>query len=440
MFRNVIKENKYFTLTDQPVALFTVSQNRIHIRQTVQSASHHSWKLDFKSVVNYHLIKNIKMTKVNNICTNMVLSNHGVGVALNKSDTFQDIITELSTTQNLNKGVICSLKANLKDCKFPADEGMLILAFIRSSAINNRKEKTKTVGKKIKIKLMMKDTEFQQVMTRNKLESLSQDLTQEIVVRQKIVVGTSWGGRFYVAKKQLINTTPKNIRLDSMEAKFNVSEYEYYVDYDEKDKALSSMSEFYEHQQSSKVKIGLTGFEGIYPENLNESLGASLYALIKEPREKLEGLFKYEFNASMKRIKIWHRSCFYYFECKTDIDNLGGKTNFNRNMKVARGVRKNNGFAIPAPLMKLQSMLTQTEILSKPVDAIAMNLYYAEDAEGTSGIEFHGEDDRYELVVSCVLTSGPDVQTYFSINQHGLHGTTEVDVLSVGDTVWRFDS
>ena len=65
-----------------------------------------------------------------------------------------------------------------------------------------------------------------------------------------------------------------------------------------------------------------------------------------------------------------------------------------------------------------------------------MNLYGAP----SSGIEFHGEDDRYSVVVSCVFYSEEGNKAFLSINQHGMKGTCECDIESFDGAVWRFDS
>ena len=440
----IIKENQYCQIRNQPFALFSISSEGHHIRQTVQSAQFYQWTLDFGVKVKCHFIKKVVMGETNSKCSQMVQSGHQNGIKLTSTATLQSIITRLATTTDLNNGIICSLKADTKNNKFPASQGMLMLIFIKAAPITRRLKgkKPQRIGQKIKIKSMINEREFKDRMIRDKLQSLGQCMTHEIVVKQKIVVGSSWNGRFYFGKREHVKNTRRIIDWQ-MEEKTSreISEYEYHVEYDSLDKPVASLEDVQRTQAqrenreiSSKVSIGITGFENVYTKKTSEYFGASLYALIKTPTNQLRKLFKVEINNAMKRIKIWHLSCFYYYKCTDDKTYLGDY--YSKAMKIGGGVRMHNGYDIPVPIFQLETVLLQAGVLKRRSDAIAMNLY----EYPSSGIDPHSEDDRYCDVVSCVFTSDPDIKTYLSINQSGIHGTTEVDIESGHLAVWCFDS
>ena len=142
---------------------------------------------------------------------------------------------------------------------FPSKKGKLILAFIKASAITQRykNKKPKQVGQNIKIKLMVNDYEFKDKMVCDELQSLSRDITHEIVVIQKVVIGSSWNGRFYIAEKEEFGHDAL-----SFNGKFennvhrNVAESDYYVNYDIINKPMStSLTEFQIEQSHEEEDV-----------------------------------------------------------------------------------------------------------------------------------------------------------------------------------------
>ena len=298
------------------------------------------------------------------VCGQLVRENHQITTMLNSSCSFGSIITTLARTKNLENGVICSVKADIKNGMFPSsrDAGISIIALIKAAPIIRRikNKKPEKIGQKIKIRLMFKDEHFKEKEIRDKLQSLSQDLTEEIVVRKKIVCGSSWPGRFYFGKREQVRQFEKVVDWN-MERKVTkqMTEYEYYVNYDAKDRGFPSLSDAQEEEQNqssqvqrqnevkqeekdadrltSKLMIGITGFEGMYSVQTGQYFGKSLYALMELPKDELIKYFRFEVSPGMNRLKCWWWAYFYYYDCKADRQLLGKF--FKQAMKIGGGVR-----------------------------------------------------------------------------------------------------
>ena len=433
----------------QPVALFTVLPNGHQLRQTVESAKYYEWDLDFGVIVDQFFMKRFEMGEMIDVCSQIVRGNDQQQVQLKPTGTFEGIIKQLSETKNLENGIICSLKADINQRKFPSSEGLSILSLIKAAPIIQRykNKPSKQVGQKIKIRLMVKFEDFQDELVRDKLQSLSQDLTKEIVVKRKIVIGSSWIGRFYFGKSKQVKQYERDVNWEmEQNVTKNVSEHEYYINYDAKDRSFPSLSEAQEHeaqehqenkenaQELSTVEIGITGFKGIYTGQTAQYFGSSLFDLVTLPKMELSKWFKFEESPGMNRLKCWWKRMPYYYDCQTDRAALGKF--FNQAMKIGGGVRSYIGVPLPPILIQLQTVLLQVSILERESDCVAINLY----KDPRSGINFHGEDDRYVTVTGCVFCSDGTVTAFFSINQSGINGTTEVDIESTHLSIWRFDS
>ena len=445
------------------MALFTVSSEGMQFRQTVESAKYYKWNLDFNVIVEQCFIKTVVMSDTIDACSQIIRGNQQNQFTLDSKGTIQSIIDELSKTENKESAIVCKLKADVKKRKFPSSQGLTIVAMFKATKITRRYKQLKpeTIGQKIKVRLMFKEEQFNDKIVRDKLQSLSQDLTSKIVVEQKVPVGDCWMGRFFFAKEERTKQYKKfaNWRLEENVEK-QISECEFYVDYDEKDRKFPSLSwakeiqEQEENQEiietkeeqridepSSKLIIGITGFGGIFTQMTADYFNSGLHKFASQPKDILEKYCKIERNKNMNRLKIWFLNCFYYFVCDEDKKTLGKL--FDDAMKIAGGVRINTGHEIPEILKELQTLFIQLGILKREPDAIAMNLYEAIESnsdETSSQIDFHNEEDRYKDVASAIFCSPDTLTTHFSINQHGINGTTEVDILSKHLSVWRFDS
>ena len=79
----------------------------------------YDWTLDLKNNIKYKTIKKIDAEKLHHQFSDAVLSNHEKGLKFSASNqNLDNIISDLSTTTNLEKGVICSFNIDTMNFNF----------------------------------------------------------------------------------------------------------------------------------------------------------------------------------------------------------------------------------------------------------------------------------------------------------------------------------
>ena len=425
--------SNYCKLQNQPIAIFTINATGHHIRQRSYNAKFYKWKLNLKKSIKCKSIKRVESGKLHHQCSDMVLSKHKNGLKFSDDQNLDKIISHLSTTNNLEKGIVCGFNVDVMNCEFPSENGIQCLAFIRASIVTNRTdEESEIIGQKIKCKLMFYDNMLKdnQIIL-DKLQSLSWFIVQEVIVRRKIAVGTVYAGTWYVSRMELIRQNPQT----------GVSNHQHFIDYDYINKPIASLDKLQldnahgvEQNKSSKVIIGITTSVDVFKDGKGKYFGKAIHAFLTQSESKLKKTGKVEISNRLNRIKYWTKPCDYYFKCKKDKDYLG--RNFKLAMEVAGGVRMRKNVESPSIFRELEEYLIKQGIINKRYDAIAANLYKAPG----SSIEFHCEEDRYSDVVIVNFGSNQNIMTYLSINQSGIHGTTEVDIPCKHGDVSKFNS
>ena len=428
-----IKYPNYCKIQNQPIAIFTINETGHHIRQRSYNAQSYNWKLDMNKMIKCKTIKKIDSGKLHHQCGDMVLSNHKNGLKLSENQNLDTIISHLSTTDNLEKGIICSFNVDTINCEFPSDCGIKCLAFIRSSEVTIQTEEPLEIfPQKIKFKLMfchniLKDNQI----LLDKLQSLSFSIVQHVIVKRKIAVGTIYAGTWYISKLKLIEQNPQT----------SISNYQHFIDYDCINKPIASLDELQlnnpneiQQNKTSEVNIGVITSVNVFKDGKGQYFANNIHAFLNQKKSKLKQNGKVEYNPQLNRIKYWTKPCDYYFKCKIDEDYLGD--NFKLAMKVAGGVRMRKNVESPSIFKELEEYLIKRGIINKRYDAIAVNLYKAPG----SSIEQHFEDDRYSDVVIVNFCSSKKIKTHLSINRKGMHGTTEVDIPCEHENVSKFDS
>ena len=429
----LITHSNYCKIQNQPIALFTIIATGHHIRQRSYNAQSYKWKLNMNKMIKCKTIKKIDSGKLHHQCSDMVLSNHKNGLKLSENQNLDTIISHLSTTDNLQKGIVCGFNVDTIKCEFPSDCGIKCLAFIRASEVSNQTvEQFEIPPQKIKFKLMFcHNTVNNNQILLDKLQSLSYFIVQEVIVKRKIAVGTLYVGTWYVSKMKLIEKNPQT----------SVSNYQHFIDYDCINKPIASLDKLqldnrHEIQQNktSKLYIGVITSVDVFKDGKGQYFGNAIHTFLNQSKSKLRQTGKVEHNPQLNRIKYWTKPCDYYFKCKIDEDYLGD--NFKLAMKVAGGVRMRKNVQSPSIFRELEEYLIKRGIINKKYDAIAANLYKAPG----SSIEQHCEDDRYSDVVIVNFCSNKKIKTHLSINRGVMHGTTEVDIPCEHENVSKFDS
>ena len=317
--------------------------------------------------------------------------------------------------------------------------------FHGSSNVNREAKRAIVTGQKVRVKLMLQDVMFQcqSQEIKNKIQCLSQNLAHELIVKQKIPIGTTWNGAWYVSRDEFKSNYP-SLMTWGVQAPTprTIQVYERYVQYDEVNKPLRSLSNQKAQQveeQKEHVYIGCTLLRNVWTQHTANRIGLSLYNFMVGDKSRIRQTGKVEFNENMHRIKYWSWKAFYYFECTEDKTYLGDC--FAKAMKVALGVRLQNGYQLIEPLQWLETTGIEAKVMNGPADMVAVNLYHNPTRRSvSSGIVQHNEADRYDDLVVFTFTSNPQVETVLSINQGELHGTAEVDIPSKDMDVVKFDS
>ena len=428
----------------------------MHVRQCVQSLCSSAlngfqWKLNKHYLVKCHQQKRIIFGQFNKDCAMLMKNRIGVNVKCSESHALLDIFKKTISSTTVNFGILCETYVDVVNGIFPSNTGIKCLIFSKSSKISNvnREEKqSKLIGRKIKYKFMYDDADWNRnVEMMKKLESLSFELTRFIITTQKTVIGRTWNGAWYVPKKKMIKAKECMISFNGLHEpmKRKITKHEMYVTYN-LDKPLESMNNIIKAshiqivQRQCDIPIGAFTFSNLFSENVGQSLAKSLHSFMTSPKENLETYGKVEYNKNENRIKFWGGKCIYYYNSQNDKQHLGNC--FPLAMKVANGVRLNDGYHLPQIIEQIQVGLLEGEIIEHPTDAVAVNLYY-NDAQHdvSSGIGNHNEQDRFRDLIHCTFTSGhPSANTVLSINQSKLHGTAEVEIPSVHLEIVRFDS
>ena len=449
---------RYCNLILQPIALYTVTQNGIHIRQTVKSAvttsSNTKWKLnlDQDDILFTHL-KTVVIGELTTNCTEMVKSNGWRGIKLPSKTSIDSMIIQMSTVKSFSGAIVFSSKINTTTFEFPSATGTDCLGIIRAAQITNSNRRagtTKVKGQKIKIKLALKHRLWNNRLTskqRGDIQKLGMDLACHIIKDKHVFIGTAWTGTFYSPVLTKICEQKEEFTWFPQEQKPTISKFEMYVKYDDKDKPLESLKQLQikqkidDEKEIEKVSIGCVSFENIfYSQRVKTYFKKAFYDfMMKSENFKLE-TGKVETNHNMNRIKYWPWGCFYYFDCQDDHDKLG--RNYEKAMEVANGIRIQNGYSWITPLKQLMTGLIQYKVIEEKTDAAAINIYYNNTAKSvSSGICSHYEDDRFKDVVHVTFTSDePPIHTALSINQREQHGTAEIEIQSKDCEVLRFDS
>ena len=428
----------------------------MHVRQCVQSLclstlNGFQWKLNVNALVKCHQQKRIIFGQFNKHCAILMKNINGVHIKCSESQALSHMFKKTILSTNVNFGILCATYVDVVNGIFPSNIGIKCLMLFKSSKISNvnRDEKrTKLIERKIKYKFMYDDADWNRnVEIKKKLELLSFQLTRLIITTQKIVIGRTWNGAWYVPKKKMIKEKEYMISFNGLHepTKRKVTNHEMYVTYN-LDKPLESMNNIIKTsdipitQRQCDIPIGAVTFSNLFSENVGESLAKSLHSFMISPKEHLETYGKVEYNKNENRIKFWCGACIYYYNSQCDKKHLGNC--FPLAMKVANGVRLNDGYQLPKIIEQIQAGLLESEIIEHPTDAIAVNLYHNDTQHDvSSGLGNHNEVDRFGTLTHCTFTSGhPSANTVLSINQSKLHGTAEVEIPSVHLEIVRFDS
>lgn len=455
-----MQNDKYKAILQQPIAIVTINSNGHHIRQIVKSAKPYKWTLDLSKQINYWYSENVVMSNITQDSTMMVQSGHREGFDVSNLTDLDQIIAHISKTKCVGDGFICSTHANLSNNIFPSNQGLKTLLFLKSAPIVRRYQDkpNEVVGQKIKVKVMLDDDEFNDKVVCDKIQRLGEHLIREISVIRAIAIGVSWFDcRFYMAKKKRVS---KNIRCFNWATEDNkeenvereVSVYEYYINYNPTDKPIPAIDQFYDRLSENKEEekeqsniysielfIGLVEFKYVFTPELHDYFRKKIYEFMNQPKDILRQYFKCDFNEKILRDKFWELGCKYYYSCVSDKNYLGDL--FAKNMKVANGVRITDGYEHPLIFQQFHKAICCGGVMDSPIpDSLSINIYRGGKKGRFNGIGFHWEDDRYKDVYTICYTSNPNVKGYFSINQAGLKGTTEVDILTKDSKIWKFRS
>ena len=409
------------------------------------------WKLNLNAAVKCHVQKRLIIGELNKQCAVSMKNRSDDDVKCSSEQALFDLIQQTITSTNNNFGILCKTHVDVINGDFPSDKGLKCIIFFKSSKISNvnRSKKTnETIEKKIKYKLMFDDDDWHRNKEiKMKLQLLSYQLSRLIITKKKIVIGRTWNGAWYVPKKRLLQQKQCIITFNGLQEPTEqlISKHELYVKYIT-DKPLESMEHIRKASNIQMIEgqcdipIGAFTFSNLFTNEVGQSLATSLYVFMTSPKEYLEKYGKVEYNKSMNRIKFWCGSCFYYYQSTADKEHLGDC--FPLAMEVANGVRLNEGYLLPQPIQQIQAGLLEGGIIEEQTDAVAMNLYYAEEDKAvSSGIGEHNEGDRFSDLIHCTFTSRhPSANTVLSINQPKSHGTAEVEIPSVHLEIVRFDS
>ena len=449
-----MKLKEYCSENRQPGAIFTITQNLHHVRQCLRSLSQDKlnqfkWNINMNAIVKCYKRTSFIFGTFNEKCASLIKGNICDEIKFNESQALSSVIEQTIVTSNVNFGVLCNTYIDINKGTFPSNEGIKCMLFFKRSQINNINRNNNTnniIDKKIKYKFIFDDVDWNlNRIVQMKIQSLSHYLSRLIIINHKIVLGCTWTGAWYVAKKRVKSTKECLISFNGTcpEVKRVITKYEMYITY-EYDKPLPTIEEMINvtnpEQRQHDFLIGASAFSNLFSIERGHDQGLELYSLMTLPKEQLQKYGKVEDSKSKYRRKFWNKPWDYFYGGKADKEYLGDC--FSLAMNVANGVRLRSSHVLPEPIIRLQAALIESKIINQPADAVAVNLYYNDtNKDISSGIDSHNEADRFSALTHCTFTSGhSSANTVLSINQSKLHGTAEVNIPSVNLEIVQFDS
>ena len=302
---------RYCNLTLQPIAIYTVTNQKIHIRQTVKSAVTTSAKtkwnlnLDQGDILFSHL-KNVVIGELTTCCSDMVKSNHSRGIPLTSRSSINSMITQMSTVTTFTGVIIFSTNINTITFQFPSSTGTQCLGVIRAAQITNSNRKkgtTEIKGQKIKIKLALQDRIWNKQLTikqRRDIQKLGMDLACYIIKRRRIFIGTAWTGTLYSPSFEKVYERQEEFTWLPQDQKPKISKFEMYVKYNDKDKPLYSLKQLQqpleidqkmdEQKEFENISVGCVCFENIfYSEYIKTYFKNAFYKFVECLRRWLIG-------------------------------------------------------------------------------------------------------------------------------------------------------
>ena len=440
----------------QQGAIFTITDDLMHVRQCLRSIDKvrlngFKWDLRMESNTQYLERNNIIFGEFNHQCAKLVKHGNCNNLNCSESQSLSYGIRKTIASSNRNFGILFKTHVDVVNGIFPSNTGIKCLIFFKSSTINNinrEQKQNNQLDTKIKYKFIYDNINWDNnVDIQMKLEVLSYELSRFIITCNKVVIGRTWNGAWYVPKKKILETKQYTISFNGSQEPSEqlITKHELFITYN-KEKPLNSFelirkeSEISFIQNQCDISIKAITFSNLFTQNVGQHYAQTLHNFIKKPKEYLQQFGKVEYNKKENRIKYWCGQCPYYYNGASDRETLGEC--FPLAMKVANGVRLYDGFTLPEPIAQIQSGLLESKIIDDPTESIALNCYYNDtDKYVSSGIGEHNESDRFRDLIHITFTSGdPSANTVLSINQSKLHGTAEVDIPSVHLEIIRFDS